>query len=332
VILEHRFGHIPQDARRGRAWLASLAPLFTGHLEADAVVPTGAFLRYHHLGEILLAVDESPAQILERDAERVRAQALDHLVLWTPAGGRARVTAAGTEGAVEPGAILLLELSQPVRIAMEPLAGHAVVVPRRLIEAESGHPDWHGRILSGPQARLGTMLADHMRHAGGCLSDLTLEQTRHLAPATLALCRALLAATPLVEREPGSARAVALGLAVRRFIEAHLAGVDAAMLMAEFGLSRTILYGLFSDAGGLYAYIRDRRLAEAMRCLSRTDGERRPMMAQLAHTCGFNHPTVFARAFRRKYGINPSEVTPGSIPAAVAKGENAALIAWLRDL
>ena len=332
MILEHRFGHIPQDGRRGRAWLASLAPLFTGHLEADAVVPTGAFLRYHHLGEILLAVDESPAQVLERDDAQIRAQGLDHLVLWTPAGGRAEVTAAGTEGTVEPGAILLLELSQPFRIVMEPLAGHALVVPRRLIETGSGHPDWHGRILSGPQARLGTMLADHMRHAGGCLSDLTLAQTRHLAPATLALCRALLAGSPFVEREPGSARAVALGLAVRRFIENHLASVDAAMLMAEFGLSRTILYGLFSDAGGLYAYIRDRRLAEAMRCLSRTDGERRPMMAQLAHACGFHHPTVFARAFRRKYGINPSAITPARIPAAVAHGGSAALIAWLRDL
>ena len=182
------------------------------------------------------------------------------------------------------------------------------------------------------------MLADHLRHAGGCLSDLSLAQTRHLAPATLALCRALLAGFPSVDRKPEPPRAGALGLAVRRFIEIHLADVDAGMLMAEFGLSRTILYELFSDAGGLYAYIRDRRLAEAMRRLSRTDGERRPMMAQLAHACGFDHPTVFARAFRRKYGLNPSEVTPARIPSVVAgvgatgSGANAGLIAWLRDL
>jgi AraC-like DNA-binding protein len=86
-------------------------------------------------------------------------------------------------------------------------------------------------------------------------------------------------------------------------------------------------------ATGATRLIRDRRLAEATRCLSRTDGKRRPMMAQLAHACGFNHPTVFARAFRRKYGINLSEVTPGSTAVAgVADGSNAALIRWLRDL
>ncbi|TXN72323.1 AraC family transcriptional regulator [Methylobacterium sp. WL6] len=333
MILEHRFAHIPQDGRRDRAWLASLAPLYAGHLRADAVVPPGAFLRHHHLGEIILTVDDSPAQVLERDTERVLAQGLDHLVLWTPAGGCARVTAPGTDAAIEPGAILLLELSQPFRIVMEPLSGHAIVVPRRLIEAGAEPPDWHGQVLSGPQAKLGAMLADHMRHAGGCLSDLSLAQARHLAPATLSLCRALLAGFLPVDRDLGSPRSVALGLAVRRYIECHLASVDAAMLMAEFGLSRTILYELFSDAGGLYAYIRDRRLAEAKRRLSRTDGEHRPMMAQLAHACGFNHPIVFARAFRRKYGINPSEVTPARMPVAIPGGNgNAALIAWLRDL
>ena len=336
MILEHRFAHIPQDGRRGRAWLASLAPLYAGHLQADAVVPPGAFVRHHHLGEIVLTVDESPAQVLERDTERVIAQGLDHLVLWTPAGGCARVTASGVDATVKPGAILLLELSRPFRIVMEPLSGHALVVPRRLIKAEAEPPDWHGQIISGPQARLGAMLADHLRHAGGCLSDLSLAQTRHLAPATLALCRALLVGFPPTDRTLGSSRSVAL--AVRRHIETHLASVDAAMLMAEFGLSRTLLYELFSATGGLYAHIRDRRLAEAMRQLSRADGERRPMMAQLAHACGFHHPTVFARAFRRKYGINPSEITPARMPAAVAgvgatgSGANAALIAWLRDL
>lgn len=41
--LEHRFLHIPQEVRRGRAWLASLLPLFEGALATEAVVPEDAF-------------------------------------------------------------------------------------------------------------------------------------------------------------------------------------------------------------------------------------------------------------------------------------------------
>lgn len=194
----------------------------------DAVVLTGAFLRYHHLGEIILAVDESPAQVLERDAERVRAQGFDHLVLWAPAGGRASVTAAGTHARIEPGAILLLELSQPFQIVTEPLAGHALVVPRSLNETRSGHPNSHSRILSGSETQLGTMLADHMRHAGGCLSDLTLARSCHLAPATPALCRALLAGSSFVDQRTDEPEVAELDAGIEPLRGADAAGLHQA--------------------------------------------------------------------------------------------------------
>ncbi|MCJ2084078.1 hypothetical protein [Methylobacterium sp. J-090] len=47
MILDHRFGHIAEDGRRRRAWIASLAPLFDVTVEAETVVSDTAFHRYN---------------------------------------------------------------------------------------------------------------------------------------------------------------------------------------------------------------------------------------------------------------------------------------------
>ncbi len=146
MILEHRFAHIPQDARRGRAWIASLAPLFTASLAPDEAVPIDAFLRYQHLGSCVLAADKGPAQVLQRTPEQARVQALDHLVLWTPLHGRARRVDGDQVDSVGPGEILVLDLSHPVQIEMEALAARALLVPHRLVDDGREPPDRYGAL------------------------------------------------------------------------------------------------------------------------------------------------------------------------------------------
>jgi AraC-like DNA-binding protein len=332
VIIEHRFAHIPQDARRGRAWISSLAPLFTASLAPDEAVPLDAFLRYQHLGSCVLAADKSPAQVLERTSEQARTQALDHLVLWTPLHGRARLVDRDQVGSVGPGEILVLDLSHPVRIEMEALAARALLVPHRLVDDGREPPDRYGRIVSRRDCHLDALVADHICRLGDCLPDLTATQVQSIASATLTLCRLLLQGQTSGSSSGLPERRYALGLAVRRYIESNLATVDAPTLMSRFGLSRTPLYHLFSECGGLYAYIRERRLAEAMRQLREVPAGGRPELARLAHACGFHNQTVFARAFRRRYGLNPSEVAIGELVPAGVNAADPTLLAWLREL
>ncbi|UIY45308.1 helix-turn-helix domain-containing protein [Methylobacterium radiotolerans] len=332
MILEHRFAGIPQDARRERAWLNSLPPLFEGKLVENAIVPITAFLRYHHLGDIVLAIDESPAQVIDRSETLAAAQALDHVILRAHADGQAQIFAGERSGEAAPGDLVVLDLARPVQIMMSAQAASAIIVPRRLLASQgSGLASWHGRIVGGAEDRLARLLADHLVHLAHCLPAATSAQAAHLISATLDLCRAfgLSAST-----SPNESAERALGRtrnAVLRFIDAHLADVDVARLTAEFALSRRSLYRLFDDFGGIQGYIRDRRLARAMVQLSRTPPDRRRKMAQLAHECGFRTDLTFSRAFHRRYGLNPSDVISGS-PVVIPTTAGAALLEWLRHL
>lgn len=129
---------------------------------------------------------------------------------------------------------------------------------------------------------------------------------------------------------PLESEETALGLAIRRYVEANLATVDVANLAARFGLSRAVLYRRFPGPGGIAAYIRDRRLAEAMRRLRTTEGER-PRLARLSHACGFVDPRVFSRAFHRKYGVWPGQVCRASLDAGPATSPSQPM-AWLSEL
>lgn len=240
MILEHRFAHIPQDARRGRAWIASLAPLFTASLAPDEAVPIDAFLRYQHLGSCVLAADKGPAQVLQRTPEQARVQALDHLVLWTPLHGRARRVDGDQVDSVGPGEILVLDLSHPVQIEMEALAARALLVPHRLVDDGREPPDRYGGIDLRRDRHLDALVAGHLCRLGDCLPDLTATQVQTVASATLTLCRVLLQGQTSGSASGLPGKRDDLGLEVRRYIESNLATVDASTLMSRFGLSRTL--------------------------------------------------------------------------------------------
>lgn len=327
VIVEHRFAHIPQDAGRSRAWIASHASVVEAHLHPAATVPLAAYLRYHHLGDSVLGVFKAPAQTTERTEALVYRQGLDHIVLRTHSRGRARITVDGMTGEAGPGDIILFDLGHPYRIEAEPAAGVELFLPRRVLaDGGEGVSDRNGRILAASGHPLFRMVADHLGNFAACLSASPPVPATNLMPATLGLCRALLA---VATEQGGDVRAGPDRIAMRRFVEQNLATVDISGLMARFGVSRTSLYHRFGAQEGVAAYIRDRRLAAAMRRLS--EAVRRPKLARLAHECGFANPRAFSRAFHRKYGLWPAEVAS----AGRCRGSNewtTAPMAWLRDL
>jgi AraC-like DNA-binding protein len=68
-----------------------------------------------------------------------------------------------------------------------------------------------------------------------------------------------------------------------------------------------------------------------MQVLTRSSDGRRPMIARLAFECGFENERVFSRAFRRKYGLNPSEVDTARLPE-IERERTSLLLSWMKDL
>jgi len=108
---------------------------------------------------------------------------------------------------------------------------------------------------------------------------------------------------------------------IARFIESQLDWPDLSpeTICARSVWSRATLYRLFEPHGGLSRYIRQLRLQRAYAELSQ--GGRHRRILDIALDSQFASEATFSRAFRRTFGMPPSEartlaLRPGSLTAA----------------
>lgn len=327
MIIDHHFENIEDEARRRRAWIESLSSFFVTHIDEDAVVPRSAFHRYHHMNQLVFGEIEASPQMIERTPALVAAQNLDHVVLRLYTSGQTNIGVGGRTTEIVEESFVVFDLSQPIVSETKGMTGLNLAVPRRYFEDRIGDVSaWHGQVVPTASSPVTRLMADHFRNVSLCLREASPAQMSHIIPATIALGNAMF----LSERDSAYNRQAVTGIAIRQFIEEQLTRVDAEMVMARFGISRTPLYKLFEGDGGLYAYIRNRRLARAMQILAQP-GERKPQIATIGYALGFENDRVFSRAFRRKYGLNPSEVDRESQSRFHLERESL-LLSWMKDL
>jgi AraC-like DNA-binding protein len=96
--------------------------------------------------------------------------------------------------------------------------------------------------------------------------------------------------------------------AVRRNLRSPSLGP--AKLCREAAMSRSQLYRLLESEGGVIHYIQRRRLSESFSILC--DARNRLPIAQIAEMLCFSDASSFSRAFRREFGISPSDVRAAS--------------------
>ncbi|MDP4005632.1 helix-turn-helix domain-containing protein [Methylobacterium sp. NEAU K] len=73
------------------------------------------------------------------------------------------------------------------------------------------------------------------------------------------------------------------------------------------GISRTSLYRVFAEAGGIAAAIRDARLDLVRRRLEAPRHDKLKI-ATIAYACGFTDVPTFNRGFRKRFGLSPRDL------------------------
>ena len=77
------------------------------------------------------------------------------------------------------------------------------------------------------------------------------------------------------------------------------------------GMSRSNLYRLFEDTGGVARYIRRERLLEARAVL--TDPASTQSISSIADDLCFADASSFSRAFKREFGHSPGELRSAAL-------------------
>lgn len=203
---------------------------------------------------------------------------------------------------LQAGSIYLTDMQRPFRTEFFDAHVVTVKVSHVVIEAGLGaRSALHGRVLSGPSSLL---LADFFQSLARNSEVLTDLLCRGPCPAFVELLsgadeHSALAGVGLYRQDYRKRESV------DRVIRAKLASRELSVgaISSETGMSRSALYRLFENHGGIARLITRRRL-EAIR---QTFEERRSDdLGTLASACGFLDERQMGRAFREAFGVSPN--------------------------
>jgi AraC-like DNA-binding protein len=264
----------------------------------------------------------SPPTCIDRTRHLLRRNHVDHWAFTISKRTTSDIEVRDRSLKVPPGVPFLLSLGEEMHIGRRQqdervqllLARDSFQAIAPLLDATLGVA------LDASQGRL---LADYILLLERNLPKLTPEDGSRLPSAIQAMVGACLA--PSVDRLAAAGRQVDLTLmervrrAVRRNLRSPLLGPD--RLCREAATSRSQLYRLLEGEGGVARYIQRRRLSESFAILCDTTNNF--SIAAIAETLCFADASNFSRAFRREFGMSPSEVRTASlvglVPAATAK-------------
>lgn len=155
---------------------------------------------------------------------------------------------------------------------------------------------------------LGGMLSEYIRLLERQLPGLTEEDARSLPEAVAAMVAACMA--PSADRITTARGQISATLKekARRCILRNLRSphLGSNMLCRELGMSRSSLYRLLESEGGVERYIQHHRMMESFAQLS--DPSNTQPIVVIAVELRMLDSSSFSRAFRRKFGISPTDV------------------------
>ncbi|MEJ2889248.1 helix-turn-helix domain-containing protein [Actinomycetospora aeridis] len=131
------------------------------------------------------------------------------------------------------------------------------------------------------------------------------------APGAPELATSFAAAVAGAVAAPGTGPSGVTREAVLAHVDAHLGDRDLTVpgVCRRFAISPRTLHNLFADADESFAAtVRRRRLERCASLLA--DPATTATVTAVAAAHGFDDPTSFSRAFRRRFGVSPREVRP----------------------
>lgn len=247
----------------------------------------------------LLLFERRLSGVVHSRAARKGADGLHYVVLSLVLAGRVVGGESSGFGSADPGEIYVTDTIRPARTEFIDAHVLTVSVSCELIEAaRGGGAGPHGRLLKAPRnAMLADFLTSLVRHA----DMIEAEALPGLARAfihVLASVDGKARASNEVHRREYLRRD-----AVERMIEENLADptLSVATVSRETGMSRSALYRLFEDRGGVARLIQGRRLGAVRRAL---DNRTSATMADLARRFGFGDEATLSRMFSEVYQIS----------------------------
>lgn len=261
------------------------------------------------LDGVMLARCETSAHKFDRPVSRILADGLDHYMFQLFECGQVEMQVGRRSLSGQCGAIVGFDLGEVLDSVNDDFDVLSIIVPRTRLADRLLAPDSVQGVVIDPTIGAGRLLADYIR----TLFAIGASMMQHEAVAAVNALVELLAAAcnqvPVSLADPPDWADHALSLRARRIMaeQAGNADLDAGCIAGLLGVSRTRLYTLFRDAGGVMEAMRELRLRRALAQLTAADRQHE-QISQIAYRWGFRSVSHFNRAFRDRFGMAPGEV------------------------
>jgi AraC-like DNA-binding protein len=301
------------------------------------MIPTGSSKTFRacansaKLGPLIVSDVRFDDAIFDRDPRRLREFDTEFLMLETYDEGTNHGRSGDTVTGLETNATHVIDMANPWRTQSTGVScrSRSVVLPYSAMGYDpSRHPAYARLDADSPR---NAMLRAGMAALFDAGEYLDSEESEALAESFCALVWRLLfdqrGCAPEEHRDKDH------GLFLRRFIDDHLAEPDLGpqRLCDALGISRATLYRVFPENGGVSGYITARRMD---RCFDelRQSGTRRGGVRAVSERWGFFDAKSFNRAFRRRFGIAPSDCRGSSAGIEADTAVAHAMNDWMRRL
>jgi len=261
----------------------------------------------YSLPDVLVTRTLGTAMVLVRSHETIARSAVDQFLIVVYQSGGCRFEIDGEKHWLEKGWFAFFDLSQPLKIEADAVDNVGLLVSRRRLEALAPFvEEAHGLVLEpGAIAHILETIIHEILTVG---MSMPVGELGAIADTIIRLVASAIE-TRGNRRKTDSIRRNAPLAAIKASIERQLADPELGpqKLAEEFATTRSTLYRLFEPLGGVTSYVNERRLRAAFRLLT-DPREPRRRIAEIAFRFGFVHPSAFARAFKERFGMSPSQV------------------------
>lgn len=270
---------------------------FTGQVDVAAV------------GPIDVATITSQAQAVRRTDADVRRQAGDAFFLNMTLRGSSTFTQGGRSGRLGPGDFALVDGAQPFEFEFDgPFEQVSLTVPHDLLAPHLASPAIATAVAVRGDRGLGAVASTTLAGLSKSAGAIDRGVSRPLAERVAGLVGLSLGAASAKNAGPLALTQLALDEVERSLADP---GLTPAIVADRIGVSTRYLHRLFENRGQSFGrHLLARRLESCRAAL--TD----PRLAELtvgeiAWRGGFTDPSYLARAYRRRYGVSPTQDRSG---------------------
>ena len=298
-----------QPDQRFQAWREHLSAVFDPSLPSTTDPDGfGAAVSGYLFGPISQMHCRTKAQHINRSTRKIDADGVDNYMVQVFRRGGCIANIERGEVTMNAGDICVFDNAQTLDSYNSDFDLLALFVPRNLLAPHLTTPDNHHLACIKSHQPLAILLRQHLSTLQKNAASMTLEEGDLLVAPTLSLLAATLNGSPAANEGGEQAVRLAIVTRIKSFIDDNITNprLNADYLSDAFGVSRTRLYKMFATTDGVASYIRHRRLSASLSALTDPKQAHRKII-DIALSLGFGSEVSFIRAFRRRYGMTPSD-------------------------